>query len=1093
MALLLNLAGVSQIQQIEIDITQLSNELSQATLTESIQTRSATTTINLPYINNSKLACYVFENRIMSGHLRNQHPGINTYTFRAVENAEIFGRATLSSSGFYCTFFTDSTLISINPADRSNPSLYQIEIGVQDEEDFTCSTSSNTENRRSAAPPTDAPESLGDNPLSLTNQEGLVIKRTYDLVVGATGQFTLANGGTAESAMSTLLQTVNVLDALYRKELSVGFNLVATCIRTNPLTDEFIPVVDGDDCRTGQAASFIEDCANTEYDIGHVFHNISSFFDGGEPGWDDGGVAGLGVVCSNSTNNCGGYTGERKGAGWSGSYNNTRNSWYYLAAHEFGHQFGAEHTWSGKGRSCSNDNFSVLNAVEIGAGITIMSYSNLCNSRWNYGSRQGYFSGWSLAQMMDYANNRLCATDVQSSNSTPQVNPCNVNNFSIPIGTPFKLTGNVTDQDDGELQYNWEQVDNDAGDARSRGATLNQVGSNGLTAGFSDTGPLFRSYNYSNSPTRYFPNLSNYTGNVNTVGTEFEVLPQVERQINFVLTARDCNDEVGGVAQDLFVVNSQNVGPLVVNDICGNEALVAGNTYNLTWNTNGSDNLCNNVNVMMSVDGGFTFPYALAENVNYSSQEVNISLPAGLLATERARFMVLCADSDCATFFAVNENNCAITSNCVAVETQISDTQLLEVALNSPELNLQLQNNLSSPKTNFSGTLTDSDITSTLAFFVDCEDEICSTLLFTNNNIDIYNFSVDLDDVYTFTLNSDSNQIINIYKRPYFFAGCSNHLTSSAKRNVGFCPGTGEPVTTTSTATIELNRFDSYGLVFSSFSTPVDYTISISSDSGGQVYEGSLINPSGYSYTYLAVNQNTNQISLINANANFTDLTVGCYNIYGLNYEENENPNSFIGKTINEVLFSSCVATSWNFKPVCIIANPIMGCTNSNACNYNPDANIDDDTCLLTGTACDDNKNCTEDDVIQNDCSCSGTIIDENQNNICDLYEADNVASVPTMSQWGLFILSLLLLNLVFVRLLVGQQQLFNTQNKAVAAFNWFSIKSYPFDAGLYLKAVKTSLILLPAIVLLIFLIYQKLVWADFIGLSITIPVLSYC
>jgi len=1065
MALLLNFVGASQILQIEIDITQLSNELSKASLAENSQSRNATT-INLPYTNNSTIACYVFENQIMNDQMRSQHPGINTYAFKAIENAEISGRATLSSSGFYCTFFADGTLISISPADRNNPTLYEIEIGVDNDEDFTCGTG-NSERRNSAPPPTDAPQDLGNNPLSLTNDEGLVIEKTYDLVVGTTGQFTSANGGTAEYAMSTLLQTVNVIDALYRKELSIGFNLVETCIRIDPLTDEFIPVVNGDDCRSGQAASFIENCSNNEYDIGHVFHNTSSFFNGGEPGWDGGGVAGLGVLCSTARNNCGGYNGARNGA---------------------------EHTWSGKGRSCSSDNFSMLNAVEIGAGITIMAYANSCNNRWNYGSRQGYFNGWSIAQMMDRVNIGGCGTTIQSSNNTPQVNPCNVNSFLIPIGTPFKLTGNATNEDNDELQYNWEQVDNGGGEGRSQGATLNQGGSNGLTAGFSDAAPLFRSYFYSDSPTRYFPNLSDYIENVNTVGTDFEVLPQVERQINFVFTVRDCNDEVGGLAQDLFAVNVDGSGPLVVNDICSSGTLTAGDNYNLTWNTNGSDNLCTNVNIMMSVDGGLTFPYTLAENVNYSNQEVNISLPAGLLATERARFMVLCADSDCATFFAVNENNCQIISSCSAVTTQINDTQLLEVASNSPELDLQLQNNLSSPRTNFSGTLTDGDILSFSLNFVDCENEFCSTSFNENNNT-IYNFSVDLDGVYTFTLNSASDQLINIYQEPFFLGSCFNHLTSSAKRDVGTCPGFGEPITTLS-ATVELRRFENYGLVFtylSPTSLPVDYIINISSDSGGLVNSGSIINPSGYSYTYIAVNQSTSKINLINFNANFAALASGCYNIYGLNYEENENPNSFIGKTINEVWLSgSCVAFSENFKPVCVIAEPVMGCTNSNACDYNPNATIDDGNCILPGNICNDNKNCTENDIIQNDCSCIGTLIDENQNNICDLFEDNDIASVPTMSEWGLFILSLLLLNLVFVRLLVSQQQLFNNQNKAVAFFNWFSIKSYPFDATLYLKAVKTSLMLLPAIVLLIFLMYQELVWADFIGLSITIPVLSY-
>jgi len=75
---------------------------------------------------------------------------------------------------------------------------------------------------------------------------------------------------------------------------------------------------------------------------------------------------------------------------------------------------------------------------------------------------------------------------------------------------------------------------------------------------------------------------------------------------------------------------------------------------------------------------------------------------------------------------------------------------------------------------------------------------------------------------------------------------------------------------------------------------------------------------------------------------------------------------------------------------------------------------------------------------------------------------------------------------------LVSQQQLLNNTSKTINYFNWFNFNSYPFNAALYLKALKTGLLLLPVLILLIVLIYQELVWADFIGLSVTIPLLSY-
>ena len=51
----------------------------------------------------------------------------------------------------------------------------------------------------------------------------------------------------------------------------------------------------------------------------------------------------------------------------------------------------------------------------------------------------------------------------------------------------------------------------------------------------------------------------------------------------------------------------------------------------------------------------------------------------------------------------------------------------------------------------------------------------------------------------------------------------------------------------------------------------------------------------------------------------------------------------------------------------------MSGCTNEAACNYNPSAVIDDNTCLYTGNSCDDGDPNTLDDEIQEDCECAGT------------------------------------------------------------------------------------------------------------------------
>lgn len=62
-----------------------------------------------------------------------------------------------------------------------------------------------------------------------------------------------------------------------------------------------------------------------------------------------------------------------------------------------------------------------------------------------------------------------------------------------------------------------------------------------------------------------------------------------------------------------------------------------------------------------------------------------------------------------------------------------------------------------------------------------------------------------------------------------------------------------------------------------------------------------------------------------------------------------------------------------NQNAVCGGSPIIYGCTNVYACNYNPTANQDDDSCLIIGNSCDDNDPNTINDVIQDDCICAGT------------------------------------------------------------------------------------------------------------------------
>jgi uncharacterized protein (TIGR02145 family) len=106
-------------------------------------------------------------------------------------------------------------------------------------------------------------------------------------------------------------------------------------------------------------------------------------------------------------------------------------------------------------------------------------------------------------------------------------------------------------------------------------------------------------------------------------------------------------------------------------------------------------------------------------------------------------------------------------------------------------------------------------------------------------------------------------------------------------------------------------------------------------------------------------------------------LILGCTNVQACNYNVSATqddgsclyPNATCddgnSNTINDVINSSCICSG------ILIVN---GCTNALACNYNISANVDDGSCLIQGTSCNDGNANTVNDVIGSDCLCTGVI-----------------------------------------------------------------------------------------------------------------------
>lgn len=90
---------------------------------------------------------------------------------------------------------------------------------------------------------------------------------------------------------------------------------------------------------------------------------------------------------------------------------------------------------------------------------------------------------------------------------------------------------------------------------------------------------------------------------------------------------------------------------------------------------------------------------------------------------------------------------------------------------------------------------------------------------------------------------------------------------------------------------------------------------------------------------------------------------------------------------VQEVLANDayCVDSQWdtvcqNAYDACVTP----GCMNSLACNYNPEANESDGSCLFIGSPCDDGDACTFFSTVNSNCNCVGFVTDTDGDGVCN-------------------------------------------------------------------------------------------------------------
>jgi subtilisin-like proprotein convertase family protein len=168
-------------------------------------------------------------------------------------------------------------------------------------------------------------------------------------------------------------------------------------------------------------------------------------------------------------------------------------------------------------------------------------------------------------------------------------------------------------------------------------------------------GPLFRSITPTKSSVRVFPNLNNIVKNTKNT---WEVLPKTPRTMNFRFTVRD-NDVNGGRSSvDAMKITVADGDPfLVTHPDTSKITWIGGQNQTIKWNIgNTSISPINTpqVMVLLSTDGGYTYPDTLAQAIPNTGSAV-VRVPE--TATTKARIKIKGVNN---IFFDISNNDFTI-------------------------------------------------------------------------------------------------------------------------------------------------------------------------------------------------------------------------------------------------------------------------------------------------------------------------------------------------------------------------------------------------------------------------------------------------
>ena len=610
---------------LELDVLEMKDELSSAPSEKIIKVNESRKIISLPLPNGEYINFKFVESLVMEDELANKYPDIRTYLGQGIDQTTASARFDITPVGFHAIIFNIEGTVYIDPYSNGDNkyyiSYYKKDFITKGENiNISCTVLGlETEIAQQLK------EQVENGPDVFTGEE----LRTYRLACAATGEYTIFHGGTVALGLAAIVTAVNRVTGVYEREVAVRMVLVANndlIVYTNPGTDPYSNFNGGTMLGQNQA-NLDAVIGSANYDVGHVFST------GG------GGVAFLAVICQNGF----------KARGVTGLPNPIGDPFYIdYVAHEMGHQFGGNHSFNGNAGSCGGGRHAST-AYEPGSGSTIQAYAGICGSQNLQSNSDDYFHNISFVEIVNHTtgSGNSCAQITATGNTPPTVN-AGAGGFTIPISTPFILTGSATDPNGDVLTYNWEEFD---------------LGPAGHPNSPSGNAPIFRTFDATLEPWRTFPKLSNLLNNTQTIG---EILPSYARSLKFRLTVRDNRAGGGGVDYDEIQFDvTDAAGPFLVTEPNTSVTWLGNTVQTVTWdvaNTSIAPVNATDVNILLSVDGGVTYPVTLSANTSNDGAE-QVLIPND--PTMEARIKVEAVGN---IFFDISNEDFTIEDNPIPVE-----------------------------------------------------------------------------------------------------------------------------------------------------------------------------------------------------------------------------------------------------------------------------------------------------------------------------------------------------------------------------------------------------------------------------------------